>query len=109
MQSSSPARVSLRSRRLELDWPKFARESDEAKSRTVQGWATADAASTHTKVSYLHEDWDEERIDEEVKKIDEKNQVPSPFGSLPPDQNPDPNIPPEPPVPPVDEVKPAEE
>ena len=64
---------------LELDWPKFARESDEAKSRTVQGWATADAASTHTKVSYLHEDWDEERIDEEVKKIDEKNQVPSPF------------------------------
>ncbi|QIP39698.1 hypothetical protein G9444_2454 [Rhodococcus erythropolis] len=94
---------------LELDWPKFARESDEAKSRTVQGWATADAASTHTKVSYLHEDWDEERIEEEVKKIDEKNQVPSPFGSLPPDQNPDPNIPPEPPERPVDEVKPAEE
>lgn len=97
------------SEELEIEWPKFARESDESKSRTVQGWEAGRAASTHTKVSFLHEDWDEERIEEEVKRIDEKDQVPSPFGSLPPDQNPDPNPQPEPPEPPVDEVKPAEE
>lgn len=64
---------------LELDWPEFASESDEARSRTVQGWETAKAASTKTKVQYLHQDWDEERVAEEVELIDKANAVPSPF------------------------------
>lgn len=65
---------------LELDWPEFASESDEARSRTVQGWETAKAASTRTKVQYLHQDWDEERVAEEVELIDSASAVPSPFG-----------------------------
>ena len=97
------------SEELELDWPQFARESDEAKGRVIQSWEVGRAASTKTKVAYLHEDWDENRIDEEVALIDKANQVASPFEAFGADQNPDPNIPPEPPVPPVDEVKPAEE
>ncbi|MGW8537546.1 phage portal protein [Rhodococcus qingshengii] len=97
------------SEELSIDWPQFARESDEAKGRVIQSWEVGRAASTKTKVAYLHEDWDEDRIDEEVALIDKANQVASPFEAFGPDQNPDPNIPPEPPVPPVDEVKPAEE
>lgn len=92
------------SEELELDWPQFARESDEAKGRVIQSWEVGRAASTKTKVAYLHEDWDEDRIDEEVALIDKANQVASPFEAFGADQNPDPNIPPEPPVPPVDEV-----
>ncbi|WP_027503240.1 hypothetical protein [Rhodococcus sp. UNC363MFTsu5.1] len=75
---------------LELEWPKFARESDEAKSRTVQGWANAGAASTRTKVAYLHEDWDETKVAEEVELIDKASDVPVPDFGFQPDGPPKP-------------------
>ncbi|MFC9514384.1 hypothetical protein ACFTSD_01495 [Nocardiaceae bacterium NPDC056970] len=66
------------SEEVELEWPKFARESDLAKAQTVQAWSVANAASTRTKVAYLHEDWDDERVREEADAIDNANAVPAP-------------------------------
>ncbi len=58
---------------LELEWPQFAREPDEAKARTVQAWEAARAASTRTKVGYLHPDWDDKKVQEEANLIDKAN------------------------------------
>ena len=88
---------------LKIDWPKFAREPDLAKGQTVQAWATAQAASTRTMVAYLHEDWDDAQIDEEVGLIDKANELVAPdfgggFGGdqppLPTDQPPADDTPP---------------
>lgn len=76
------------SEELELEWPQFARESEESKARTVQGWEAAKAASTRTKVAFLHEDWDDERIEEEVRLIDSANTVAMPDFNLGGDQPP---------------------
>lgn len=66
---------------LELEWPQFAREPDEAKARTVQAWEAAKAASTRTKVSYLHSDWDDKKVQEEADLIDKANAIAVPdFG-----------------------------
>ncbi len=68
---------------LDVDWPPFAQESDLSRAQTVQAWSVASAASTRTKVRYLHQDWTEEQIDDEVELIDEANMVETPpfFGS----------------------------
>lgn len=68
---------------LDVDWPPFAQESDLSRAQTVQAWSVASAASTRTKVRYLHPDWDETQIEEERKLIDEANVVETPafFGS----------------------------
>jgi len=68
---------------LDLDWPPFAQESDLSRAQTVQAWSVASAASTRTKVRYLHPDWTETQIDEEVELIDAANTVEMPafFGS----------------------------
>lgn len=68
---------------LEVEWPPFAQESDLSKAQTVQAWEVGKAASTRTKVRYLHQDWDEGQIDDEVELIDEANMVETPpfFGS----------------------------
>ena len=68
---------------LEVDWPPFAQESDLSRAQTVQAWEVGKAASTRTKVRYLHQDWDEGQIDEEVELIDAANTVETPsfFGS----------------------------
>lgn len=76
-----------------LEWPQFAKDSDEAKGRTVQAWEAAGAASTRTKVAYLHEDWDAGQVDEEAALIDSANVMASPFGSFGSDTNPDPDAP----------------
>ena len=81
---------------LSIDWPQFARESDEAKSRTIQGWSISGAASTYTKVAYLHEDWDDERVQEEVDKIREEAGAPVPEPDFGGGDNPP--LPPEPPT-----------
>ncbi|MCA1008990.1 hypothetical protein LCL87_25040 [Rhodococcus hoagii] len=60
---------------LELEWPQFAREPDEAKARTVQAWEAAKAASTRTKVGYLHSDWDDKKVQEEADLIDKANTI----------------------------------
>lgn len=62
---------------LELDLPEFAAIGDEAKARVVQSWDVAGAASTRTKVAYLHPDWDDTRVDTEVEAIDQAGQVPA--------------------------------
>ncbi|MBM4708151.1 hypothetical protein GS447_05135 [Rhodococcus hoagii] len=76
-----PGKGAAPSEELELEWPKFARESDLAKAQTVQAWSVASAASTKTKVAYLHEDWDDERVQEEADLIDNAKTVTEPtFG-----------------------------
>lgn len=70
------------SEELEIEWPEFARESDEAKSRTVLNWSTSNAASTRTKVAYLNQDKDEQWIDEEAAAIDKAGAVPDPSGGF---------------------------
>lgn len=70
------------SEELEIEWPEFARESDEAKSRTVLNWSTSNAASTRTKVAYLNQDKDEKWIDEEAAAIDKAGAVPDPSGGF---------------------------
>lgn len=56
---------------IELDWPASVELSDIERAQAVSLWA--DAASLHTKIAYLHPDWDEAKIEEEVNKIgDEK-------------------------------------
>ncbi|MDV6276384.1 phage portal protein [Rhodococcus erythropolis] len=70
------------SEELEIEWPEFARESDEAKSRTVLNWSTAGAASTRTKVAYLNQDKDEKWIDDEAAAIDKAGAVPDPSGGF---------------------------
>ena len=90
---------------LDIEWPKFARESDEAKSRTVQGWSAAGAASTRSMVAYIHDDWDDEQIDEEVALIDKAAElaVPDFGGGFGGDNPPLPN------EKPADDAKPVED
>ncbi|MGX6513266.1 hypothetical protein [Rhodococcus sp. SJ-2] len=68
---------------LDIDWPPFAQESDLSRGQTVQAWSVAKAASTKTMVRYLHQDWDEQQVDDEVALIEEANVVETPsfFGS----------------------------
>jgi hypothetical protein len=75
---------------VEIEWPPFAKDSAVAKSQVVMNWTTGQAASTRTKVAYLHDDWDDESIDKEVALIDGANAVADPFSALPPDANPNP-------------------
>ncbi len=70
------------SEELEIEWPEFARESDEAKSRTVLNWSTSNAASTRTKVAYLNPDWDEDKVQTEADLIDKAGAVPDPSGGF---------------------------
>lgn len=71
--------------------PKFATESDLTKAQTVQAWHVAGAASTATKVAFLHEDWDDKQVSDEVKLIEAATSVVSPFDTFGADQNPDPD------------------
>lgn len=71
------------SEQLEVETPPFARESALSKSQVVMNWETGGAASTRTKVAYLHDDWDEGKINEEVDAIDSANVQTSPFAPLP--------------------------
>ncbi|NKV28222.1 hypothetical protein GS921_00315 [Rhodococcus hoagii] len=83
-----PGKGAAPSEELELEWPKFARESDLAKAQTVQAWSVASAASTKTKVAYLHEDWDDERVQEEADLIDSAKTVTEPTFGFGTDQPP---------------------
>lgn len=73
---------------LDVDWPPFAQESDLSRAQTVQSWSVAGAASTETKVRYLHQDWDETQIAAEVERIDSANTVADPFAGFGSDQPP---------------------
>ncbi|MBM4686485.1 hypothetical protein GS532_22740 [Rhodococcus hoagii] len=67
---------------LELEWPKFARESDLAKAQTVQAWSVASGGVDEDEVAYLHEDWDDERVQEEADLIDNAKTVTEPLGTF---------------------------
>lgn len=66
---------------LELEWPEFAAASALTDAQTVQAWEAAKAASTRTKVAFLHKDWDDAKIQDEVDLIDKANTIATPdFG-----------------------------
>jgi A118 family predicted phage portal protein len=55
-------------------------QSDLAKAQTVQAWRAAEAASTETIVAYIHPDYDDEQVQEEVERINgEKPAAPDPM------------------------------
>lgn len=64
------------SENLEVDWPSMRQQSDAQRATTVQLWEAAQAASIRTKVAYLHPDWDDQRIDEEVERIKDDSSAP---------------------------------
>lgn len=69
---------------LDVEWPPFAQESDLARGQTVQAWSVAKAASTKTMVRYLHQDWDDTQVDDEVELIEKAGAIAAPsfgFGS----------------------------
>ena len=71
------------------------RESMSEKAASVLALSNAMAASTETKVRYIHDDWTEQEVTDEVERIKEENgigvEVPeaSMFGTNPEDNNTD--------------------
>lgn len=57
---------------IEVTWPAPVRDTDLVKAQTVAQWESAKAVSLETKVQYLHSDWDQDRIDEEIERIREE-------------------------------------
>ena len=84
---------------LEVETPAFARESDLVKSQIVMNWETAGAATARTKVAYIHDDWDEEKVQTEADEL-KPEPAPDPFSALPPDADPNPKPPTDDPAPP---------
>lgn len=89
---------------IEVTWPPAVKDTDLVRAQTVQAWEAAKAVSLETKVRYLHSDWDEDRILEEIEKIEGETPEPpaDPFaigkeGDMPPGEpgnpNADPNKP----------------
>lgn len=80
---------------VEVEWPAAVEISDEERAKTVALWG--EAASTHTKIAYLHPDWDEPKIQAEVDEIGEEKLaampplLADPFGGGESDPNADPN------------------
>lgn len=67
-------------------------DTDADRARAAAEWATADAASTRTRVAHLHPEWSQAQIDEEVAEIERErgNGVPVDPFTLAPDVNPEP-------------------
>lgn len=68
---------------IEITWPPAVKDTDLVRAQTVQAWDAAKAVSLETKVRYLHSDWDEDRVTEEIEKIKEEqaaNAPADPFG-----------------------------
>ena len=78
-------------------WPPPVRDTDLMRAQTVQAWDTAKAVSLETKVAYLHQDWDDQQIEDEITRIQEESAAsapPDPFaigaeGQQPPDGPPE--------------------
>ncbi|MGW0039834.1 phage portal protein [Gordonia sp. NPDC003376] len=62
---------------LEVSFPAMRQQSDSAKAATVQMWEAARAASTETKVRYLHPEWDDKKVEIEVEAIDKSAEPPT--------------------------------
>ena len=64
---------------LEVTWPPVSRESMLAKGQALQAIESARAMSTETKVRYLHPDWDDGQVEEEVKRIASEQSLTDPY------------------------------
>lgn len=67
---------------LEIDWPPPVRDTDLERAQTVAAWETAKVAALETKIRYIHPDWDDIRIEKEIKALEEeaeKAAPPDPF------------------------------
>lgn len=77
----------------EVHFPETVSESQLTKAQTVSLLRAAEAASTETVVKFMHPDWDDEQVTDEVARInDEKPAAPDPmnlFGHNPADQQDD--------------------
>lgn len=63
---------------IEITWPPAVKDTDLVRAQTVQAWDAAKAVSLDTKVRYLHSDWDEDRVTEEIEKIKEEQAANAP-------------------------------
>lgn len=63
---------------IEITWPPAVKDTDLIRAQTVQAWDAAKAVSLETKVRYLHADWDEDRISEEIERIELENKASAP-------------------------------
>lgn len=63
-------------RNVEVAWPPLVSMSDGDKAQTLQMLEAAKAISTYEKVRYLHDDWTDAQIEEEVERIDSASTPP---------------------------------
>lgn len=61
----------------DIEWPDGVAADPMTQAQTLQLLRGAQAASTRTLVEMLHADWDDTRIDEEVKAIEAEGQPPA--------------------------------
>lgn len=84
---------------IEVNFPDTVSESLASRAQTANLLRGAEAASTGTLVKMVHQDWDQEQVDEEVAAIEgEKPAAPDPLGmfdQLPRDNTQPANEPPE--------------
>lgn len=60
-----------------VEWPDGIATDPQTLATTLSLLKAAEAASTSTRVEMLHPDWDKDRIDEEVKKINAEGMPPA--------------------------------
>ena len=63
---------------IEVEWPDVVGDSMEEKARTLSLLEQAGAMSLREKVAYLHDDWDDDRIDAEVAAIEAEKKAAAP-------------------------------
>lgn len=73
-----PATAATLTQPIELDWPDVIAVSDREKAETLNLLKTAEAMSLRTRVAYLHDDWDDAAIEEEVDRIREDGKAAAP-------------------------------
>ncbi len=60
---------------ISIDWFDGLPDDSTEVAQTVQTWSGATAASTRQKVAYIHSNWSDEEIDEEVERIMQENGI----------------------------------
>lgn len=65
----------------DVEWPDGIAVDPQTQAQTLQLLKGAESASTRTRVELLHPDWDDKRVAEEVKEIQEEGAPPAPAGA----------------------------
>ena len=60
---------------ISIDWFDGLPDDSTEIAQTAQIWSGATAASTRQKVAYIHSNWSDEEIDEEVERIMQENGI----------------------------------